>query len=167
MVRATTAPGSSGTARRNGIARQGYVLPSSIEECGACLDCAEDDGEDEPEEPASRISVVSRWDLDVLALDVLLAAGREAHRRNRPEETEQDAQVAVSTPEHALHAIAHEAAPDPWLDVPGLRPVVGARVYLAPEEPWRPLDDLPDVVLAVQPPAGQVLFSEDWDFGFG
>lgn len=39
-------------------------------------------------EVSSYVSVVSRWDLAVVDSEALLSAGREAHRQERPSDTE-------------------------------------------------------------------------------
>lgn len=143
-----------------------------------------DDGEDEYEDEGGQrevvdaLSVVTRWDLAVVDADALLAAGRAAHRRNRPEEDEQDAGAAIANPALALAAVLHERG-EPWYEVPGVEVGYGVRVYLQPEVVQSEdavarevgdkdevgdaqSDEGPDVLQAVLPPAGRVLFSEDY-----
>lgn len=142
------------------------------------------DGDDEYEDEGGQlevvdaVSVVSRWDLAVVDAQALLAAGRAAHRRNRPEEDEQDAVAAIANPALALGAVLHERG-EPWYELPGVEVGYGVRVYLQPDElqpedssarelgdedevgDQQPDDDT-DVLLAVLPPAGRVVFSEDY-----
>lgn len=135
-------------------------------------DVEEDDFEDhfgdEPDEQASeaavlgQISVVSRWDLQLVDVERLLDVARAAHRRMRPEETEEDAAFAVADPGTALYAVAHEAG-EPWFETPGIEVLGGGRVYVLPDEPLRRLDyPLDDIAASVEVPRGQVAFSEDW-----
>lgn len=109
------------------------------------------------------VSVVSRWDLLVDEHEELLAEGRAAHRRNRPEETDDDADVAITTAPHALYAILHENS-EPWFDLPGMRFLAGARLYVLPNdgvvEP--PPDDPNQLQDWVAPPPGPIPFSEAW-----
>jgi hypothetical protein len=124
----------------------------------------EDDEDEDDEEPeiAGRMSVISRWDLGVVDPEALLAAGRTAHRHNRPDETEADAAAAVTNLASALYAITHDAG-EPWFDVPGVEVMHGARVYLVPDEPLGLLSDDPGQALdAVTAPPGQIAFTEMW-----
>ncbi len=92
----------------------------------------------------------------------LLAAGRTAHRRNRLEETEEDAALAVNDGSSALYAVLHEVG-EAWFGVPGVRVMNAARVYVAPDEPPPPLPDDPeDIAQAVRLPPGRIVFSEGW-----
>ncbi len=126
---------------------------NDFEEDGAELDDRPDGG---------LLSVLSRWNLLVFDEPELLAAGRAAHRRNRPEESEEDAGVAVTDASSALYAVLHEAG-EPWIRVPGVRVVNAARVYVAPDEPPAPLPDDPeDFAQAVRLPPGRIIFSEGW-----
>lgn len=119
------------------------------------------DGEDNPD-PVAVLSVVSRWDVGVLDRDRLLEAGRAAHRRNRPDETDDDAAVAVWNEGGALYAILHEHG-EPWFNIPGLDVVWGARAYVQPSTPQEPYDGEPDnLVGALFPPDGTVLVGESW-----
>lgn len=123
----------------------------------------EDEADDEETvEVEGQVSVVSRWDLNIVDLPELLTAGRAAHRRLRPEETEKDATVAVASASHALYAITHEAG-EPLFGIPGIDVLGGARVYVVPDEPLQPLPDGPEQMLdAVKAPAGEIPFSEGW-----
>lgn len=117
-------------------------------------DFEDEEADEEPLELEGQISVVSRWDLGVVDSSELIAAGRAAHRRNHPEETEADATVAVADAARALYAIAH-AAGEPWYEVPGVEVLSGARVYLVPDGPLEPLPEEPEEFLnAVAAPSG-------------
>jgi hypothetical protein len=105
------------------------------------------------------LSVVSRWDLRAENAEALIAAGREAHRRNRPEEDDEDAAVAVDSAAMAMYAVLHEAG-EPFYRLPGVQVAQGLRVFVRPDEEPQPLDD--DLSDAVSQPAGEVLFSESW-----
>lgn len=107
------------------------------------------------------ISVVSRWDLQIVEVAALVRAGREAHRRLRPDETEDDAAVAVPGPGPALYALLHEAG-EPWYDLPGVEVIRGARAYVRPEEAVLPLADEEDVETMIVEPAGERLYGETW-----
>lgn len=149
-----------------------FVLPLDA-------DLLDDDGDDEegeqdddegPVEITDAISVVSRWDLGVVDVDALVAAGRAAHRRMRPEEDDADTTVAVDGPAMAVQALLHEQG-EPWYEVDGLQVLHGARVFFRPDAPAAPeveADDevldpfLDDPVDAVLPPPGEVVFSEGW-----
>jgi hypothetical protein len=145
-----------------------YVLPLDAD-----LDHLEDDEDEEddgPVEITDAVSVVSRWDLGVVDVDALVAAGRAAHRRMRPEEDDADTAVAVDGPATAVQALLHEQG-EPWYEVDGLQVLHGARVFLRPDAPAAPevehddevLDPfLDDPVDAVLPPPGEVVFSEGW-----
>lgn len=136
-------------------------------------DFDDEDFQDEGEERevVEALSVVSRWDLAVVDADALLAAGRAAHQRNRPEEDEQDAAAAVANPANALCALLHERG-EPWYEVPGVQVGYGVRVYLQPDTDASldaAADEIDDEevgdfnpVQAVLPPPGRVLFSEDY-----
>lgn len=124
----------------------------------------DEDFDDEFEEPAEvvdgdLVSVVSRWDLRIEHPQALIASGREAHRRNRPEEDDEDAAVAVDSAAMALYAVLHEAG-EPFYRLPGVQVTQGLRVFVRPEEEPTPLDD--DMSDTVSQPAGEVLFSESW-----
>lgn len=120
---------------------------------------AEDDfigvGDGEP------ISVVSRWDLQILEAAALVQAGRAAHQRLRPQENDDDAAVAVPDAVQALYALLHEAG-EPWYDMPGVEVVRGERAWFRPDEPaTTPLRDDDDEA-PITEPAGERLFGETW-----
>jgi hypothetical protein len=109
------------------------------------------------------VTVVSRFDLVVEDTTELLAAGRAAHQRLRPEETDEDAGVAVRDPGTALYAIAHETSAEPWGDIPGVWLNRGARAYIALDsEPSVDFEDPEALMTAVLPPAGELLYGESW-----
>jgi hypothetical protein len=121
----------------------------------------EDEVPGEPTAVESQVSVVSRWDLDVVDAAALVAAGREAHLRSWPRDDGADAEVAVPGVPAALYALLHERG-DPVLGLPGVEPG-GARVFIAPDEPLEPFTgEVEDLTGAVTPPAGTVVMSEVW-----
>jgi hypothetical protein len=125
-------------------------------------DFADEDGADDV--PVEVLTLVSRVDLGVNEPGELLAAGRAAHRRLWPKETEADAAVAVEDVQQAVYALLHEAG-EPWLDLPGTEFLAAARVYVAPEEYAAPEDEdgTPESFSRqVVVPDGTVLFSESW-----
>ena len=107
------------------------------------------------------LTVVSRWDLRLVDADALMGAGREAHKRLYPGETDADATVAVPTPGQALYAILHEHG-EPWYDMPGIEVARGVRSYVKPSEPATPLSDEDDEFEAIIQPPGERLFGESW-----
>jgi hypothetical protein len=107
------------------------------------------------------LSVVSRWDLQVLDAAALLQAGRDAHRRNEPQETDGDAELAVPDVALALQSLLHERG-EPWYDVPGVDVVAGLRVYVRRDEQPPVLLSDDEVDEEVRQPRGRVLFSESW-----
>lgn len=147
------------------------VSAMPLDEDGSVFGPVDDDEQDEEvdgPEVVEGVSVVSRWDLAVLDIDALLAAGRAAHRRNRVEENEQDAAAAVNDPARALYAVLHEQG-ELWRHIPGVEVAYGARVYLQPDldqagdaDGMDDLDEEFEPLQAVLPPPGRVLFSEDW-----
>lgn len=123
----------------------------------------EDDEDDEESLPLEgQISVVSRWDLDVVNSAELIAAGHAAHRRHRPEETDEDADVAVHDATSAVTAITGEAW-ELWFEIPGVLVLSGVRVFVVPDERLEPLSVEPETgVDAVEAPAGQLTLVEAW-----
>lgn len=122
-----------------------------------------DDEDDEESLPLQgQISVVSRRDLDVVDSAELIAAGQAAHRRHRPEETDEDADVAVHDATSAVTAITGEAW-ELWFEIPGVLVLSGVRVFVVPDERLEPLSVEPETgVDAVEAPAGQLTFVEAW-----
>lgn len=107
------------------------------------------------------LSVVSRWDLEVEDVDALIRSGREAHLRQWPHDSPQDAEVAVPDVSQALHCVLQEAA-EPWYTLPGIAVVRGQRaLVLAAERAGRllPEEDMDEVI--VEPP-GERLATEVW-----
>jgi hypothetical protein len=131
------------------------------------LDDEEDDdfaAEDDDEVPVEVLTLVTRVDLGVNEPGELLTAGRAAHRRLWPTETEEDATAAVEDLQQAVYALLHEAG-EPWLDLPGTEFLAAARVYVAPEAYAAPEeeDGTPESFSRqVAVPEGTVLFSESW-----
>ncbi len=139
------------------------TVPVALED----LDDEDEDGDDEDDDSpdladGDPLLMVEQWDLVVTDADALLRAGREAHRRSWPKETERDAEAAVSSAAHALAELMHERG-EPWYELPGIDVVTGARAWVRPDpahtasaaddEP----DDLPDEELG-----GEVLYRESW-----
>lgn len=121
-----------------------------------------EDGQDPAElEDGEPLSVVSRWDVVVVDIDALLRAGRDAHMRLRPDESDADAAVAVPTPGQAVYALLHERG-EPWYNMPGVQVVSGVRAYVRPDERPTPLSDETDYDEAITQPAGERLFGESW-----
>jgi hypothetical protein len=121
-----------------------------------------EDEEDPAElEDGDPLSVVSRWDLLVVDTDALLQAGRDAHRRLRPDENDEDAAVAVQNVGQAVYALLHERG-EPWYDMPGVEVVNGRRAYVRPDEQPPPLSEESDYDEAITQPPGERLFGEGW-----
>jgi hypothetical protein len=149
----------------------GTVVPS-----GGYHDADEhEDLVDEPEDdgPVAVLTLVTRVDLGVRDTEELLSAGRAAHRRLQPEESEADALVAIGDEAQAVYALLHEAG-EPWLDLPGTGLLAATRLYVAPDDYAPPGDGAEDgdgdyddfsaeaVVEEVGVPEGTLLFSESW-----
>ncbi len=128
---------------------------------GRDAEADEDDGELEEMLNGDPLTVVSRWDLQLVDTAALVQAGRDAHRRVRPEETEDDAGVAVSGPGQALYALLHEAG-EPWYDLPGIEVIRGARAYIRTEEAALPFADGEELDATIVEPAGERLYGESW-----
>jgi hypothetical protein len=107
------------------------------------------------------LTVVSRWDLQVVDTDELMQAGREAHKRLWPGENDEDAAVAVPNTSQAVYALLHEHG-EPWYDLPGIEVVRGARAYVRPIDPPTPLSPEDDLGEAIAQPPGEQLFNEGW-----
>lgn len=158
-------------------------LVTYLEDEGDERDEEDDDDPDEVLGMVAALSVVSRWDLSVTDPELLIASGRQAHRRSNPQEDERDTAEAVADAPGALQALLHEHG-EPWYSIEGVDVVSGARVFLEPDaveesvaghdtEEAGPDDDSEvddedldledwDSVTTVVPPAGNVIFSESW-----
>ncbi|MGQ0844586.1 MAG: hypothetical protein ACT4QF_10660 [Sporichthyaceae bacterium] len=121
----------------------------------------EDDEEDDDVPLQSQLCVVSRWDLELVDRDALIAAGRAAHLRENPRSTAEDAEVAVWDASSAIAAITCGTG-EVWFGIPGLRPMGGARVGIAPDESLAPLPDDPELIDYLVPPSGVCILSESW-----
>lgn len=118
--------------------------------------------EDDEAEPDQVISVVSRFDLRVVDLDVLLEAGRAAQERHPAELDESGDHEPVDTAEQAIYEISREVG-EAWFELPGVELVAGARAYVVPEPPFEPLDaDAEDVVTELIAPNGVATHAETW-----
>jgi hypothetical protein len=123
-------------------------------------DSIEDD--DEEAEPDQVISVVSRFDLRVVDLDVQLEAGRAAQERHPAELDESGDHEPVDTAEQAIYEISREVG-EAWFELPGVEMVAGARAYVVPEPPFEPLDaDAEDVITELIAPNGTATHAETW-----
>lgn len=137
----------------------------------------DDDLDDEPEDdgPVAVLSLITRVDLGVRDTGELMNAGRAAHRRLQPEESEADALVAIGDEAQAVYALLHEAG-EPWLELPGTGLLAATRLYVEPED-YAPPGDEDDgddddsqdddfsaeaMVEEVAVPEGTLLFSESW-----
>ncbi len=121
-----------------------------------------DEDDEEVAADGAPLAVVSRWDLLVVDSEALVAAGRQAHLRNRPEERDKDAVVAVAGVGQALYAVMHEIG-EPWYDLPGVEVVRGVRAYVRPDEPAEPFtDDDAETDVPVAEPTGERLYLESW-----
>ncbi len=105
------------------------------------------------------LAVVSRWDL-VTDADDLIAAGREAHKRNRPEEQDEDAAEAVAGVGQALYAVLHDLG-EPWYSLPGVEVMRAVRAFVTRPEPAEPftVDEIEPLIVE---PAGERLYLESW-----
>ncbi len=124
-----------------------------------------DDDEEEDEDlvelgDGTPIAVVSRFDLVVTDSAALTEAGRQAHRRLREDEDEEDAAAAVSDVGQALYALLHERG-EPWYELPGVEVVRGVRRYVRPDEPAVPLDE-DDLEAPIVEPEGEQIYGESW-----
>jgi hypothetical protein len=138
------------------------VSLNGLDEDGDQFD--DEDDIDKPDElvTSPAVAVISRFDLVVTDTDELIAAGREAHKRNRPEEQDEDAVAAVPDVGQALYAVLHEQG-EPWYRMPGVEVVRGVRAFVAPEEPAEPFsDEDADEVEPIVEPAGERLYLESW-----
>ncbi|SDV00710.1 hypothetical protein SAMN04488544_3360 [Microlunatus sagamiharensis] len=125
-----------------------------------------DDDEEEDLSSEVSVSVVSRWDLEVTSVEDVVAAGREAHRRNNPDESDQDARARIGDRGvgQALYALVHDFG-EPWFEIPGLELAGAHRVYVARDEQLETTDDEDedeDESLPIVIPGGEVLYRESW-----
>ncbi len=131
---------------------------------GLFLDEDEDEGDDDgddPGPPAEQLSVVSRWDLDIVDAEALIEAGRAAHQRMQSAENAADDAVQVDGVCTAMYSIVHEAEEEPpWFELPGVRVRGGARMYVQPDEPLELPDDDGPSLDVVRPPDGRIGFGE-------
>lgn len=137
------------------------TLPLPLDLEGNTHDDSVDDAE-ETIEAEGLLSAVSRWNLAITDLDMLLAAGRAAHRQVEPAATAQDAALAVTDAASAVHAIL-ESRDEPWFDLPGVAVIQGLRLLIEPDDVPEPFDgDLANAAEAVLPPAGPLHIAESW-----
>lgn len=121
----------------------------------------EQDGSDGAEASFS-VSVMSRWDLDIIDAAALIQAGQAAHCRLNPSESEADAAADIGGVGQALYAIVHEYG-EPWFEMPGVGTVAGHRAYLRRDDGQTPLDEVDqDSDQPPVAPTGNVMFSESW-----
>ncbi len=129
----------------------------------------EEDGDGEPGERAipRRLSIVSRYDIDVTDPDALFTAALAARegQGHAPEEMTQEA-IRRAGVGNAIYTVRHGGAP--YTDTPGLELRGGRTVYLA-QDPTGPdpapgldTDETdPDLRLTL-PPTGRIEFIETW-----
>lgn len=153
-------------AWRDAVLDHSGTVPVTLQDDEWDDDAADDDAEDGDElissaasTPLERLSVVTRFDLEVVDADALLAAGRAAEEEHgsTPAAAEQRVQSAAL----ALQAWLHSQEPD-WLDLPGIEPLKGVRAYVRPEThdlPGHPLD------ARVVAPESELAFAETWSSG--
>ncbi|MEV0291880.1 MULTISPECIES: hypothetical protein [unclassified Kribbella] len=128
------------------------------------LEVIEELDEEADEEPVGgALSVITRVDLTLESPEALLAAGRAAYLRLWPDETDEDAEVAVDGPVQAVYTMANEAG-DPWPTMPGAGVRRAVRAYVVPENPddVAVVEDDLDMLREVVPPPGTLVFSEAW-----
>jgi hypothetical protein len=145
------------------------TFPLGLEDLDDDEDAEDEDDEVSDEEPESvyEISIVSRWDLEVSDVPALIEGGRAAHRRLQPEESEEDAKVAIADDDigPALYALVHERG-EPWYDLPGVFVLGGHRDYIDRDgdQPMTAADadgDLPELA-PLRVPDGEIVYSESW-----
>lgn len=127
------------------------------------LDEEDEGGSDGAETPLA-VSVMSRWDLDIIAPAALIQAGQAAHQRMNPSQSEADAATYIGEGGvgPALYAIVHEYG-EPWFEMPGVGTVNGHRAYLRRDDDQPPLDESnQDYDQPPAAPTGNVMFSESW-----
>ena len=139
------------------------TFPVSLAGLDEDFEDLEDEDEDEEDlVDGAPLAVVSRWDLVVTDTDALVAAGRQAHKRHRPEEQDEDAAVAVAGAGQALYALLHERG-EPWYDLPGVEVVRGIRAYVQSQEAAEPFtDDDTETQAPIEEPPGERLYLESW-----
>lgn len=144
------------------------TFPLSIQEFDDDDSDIDDDDTDEADaELVYALSVVSRWDLEVTDAPALVEAGRKAHLRLTPADSDEDAKVAIQDDDigPAIYALVHEYG-EPWFDLPGVEVLGGHRAYIAAEEDQpmtmaAPDDDFPEGE-PLRIPDGEIVFSEGW-----
>jgi len=80
----------------------------------------DDDDEDDEEEVGDVLSVVGRWDFRVTDPEAFLAAGRRAYAETWPDDTDEDAEIAVQTPHNVVSELLHGRGLDRLEDAPGI-----------------------------------------------
>lgn len=140
------------------------TFPLAVEDYDDELDDDEcEESADAEPESAYEISVVSRWDLEVSDVPALIEAGRAAHRRLRPEESEADACFAIADDGigQAWYALVHERG-EPWYDLPGVFVVGGRRDYIDRGGDQAMSDAEADDDAPMRLPVGELLYGESW-----
>lgn len=93
------------------------------------------DDTDEELGPSERIAVLIRHDFLIDDLEALIAAGRAAYLRMRPDDIE-SVESDVQTADDAIHEIMHASCEDTILEgVPGLRPTASIQTTRDVSEP--------------------------------
>lgn len=80
----------------------------------------DDDEEDEDEEVGDVLSVVGRWDFRVTDPEAFLSAGRRAYAETWPDDTAEDAEIAVQTPHNVVSELLHGRGLDRLEAAPGI-----------------------------------------------
>lgn len=127
----------------------------------------EDDLGDADAELVHALSVVSRWDVQVTDAPALIEAGRQAHLRQWPGDTDADARAAIHDDSigRAIYTLVHEHG-EPWFKLPGVEVLGGHRAYIDAEDDQpmttaEPDDDFPEGAPTLVPD-GEVVYSESW-----
>lgn len=132
-------------------------------------------GEDEGnfDDEATQMSVVGRWDLNIVDESQLLEVAREIRRHGFPAESDLEIEEAIATAAQALETIGQDFG-NPWLDLDGTEIHQATTLYVMPDEPFEEgpsdTDDEPtdeelsedDLLQSVEVPAGEILASEKW-----
>lgn len=124
-------------------------------------DSGSDPGSDED---IAHISVIGRWDLNIVDEKQLLDTARAVRRQNFPEETDEEVASVVSGAAQALCVINQDFG-NPWLELDGTELHQGTVLYVEPDEPFYvddSDDDDEDVAMFAEIPAGEIALNERW-----
>ncbi|MDT5014960.1 MAG: hypothetical protein QOD39_1120 [Mycobacterium sp.] len=115
---------------------------AEFEWCGTFplrLDSDEADGdidyeEEDEEVDGSVLTLVGRWDYRVMDAHALIATGRAAYARCWPDDTDEDAAIAVADPAAAAQEIAHADGWHALEEADGLRPIASTTTVILHED---------------------------------